>query len=193
MSFSSCFKRKPKKMFLILPERPDDEAAIEPLLDDAFGANRHDKASYAFRQDGPAVANLSFIARSGSRLVGSIRFWPLIVGDTQVPSLLLGPLGVAPTMRNYGIGRGLVCRGHMMALELGYKLVFLVGEEKYYSRFGYKPAQPYGLTMPDEDPARLLVHELQDGALDGVSGSLKAGDCLRPGGLSTDISYQARL
>ncbi|MBC8270383.1 MAG: N-acetyltransferase [Rhodospirillaceae bacterium] len=180
-------------MFLILPERPDDEAAIELLLDDAFGARRHEKASYAFRQDNPPVAGLSFVARSGNRLVGSIRFWPLMVGDTTVPSLLLGPLGVAPEMRNYGIGRGLVCRGHMMAEKLGYKLVFLVGEGKYYSRFGYKPAQPHGLTMPGEDPARLMVHELQVGTLRGVSGELHAGDCLRTGLLNPQPTNQARL
>jgi predicted N-acetyltransferase YhbS len=180
-------------MFLILPEQPNDEADINSLLDDAFGAGRHSKVSYTFRQDGPAVADLSFIARSGNRVVGSIRFWPLIVGDTQVPSLLLGPLGVLPEMHNYGIGRGLVCRGHMMASELGYKLVFLVGEETYYGRLGYQSAQPYGVTMPFEDPTRLLVHELQDDALDCASGSLKVGDCLLSGGLSADINYQASL
>ncbi|NQU56909.1 MAG: N-acetyltransferase [Rhodospirillales bacterium] len=180
-------------MFLILPERPDDKAAIQTLLDTAFGARRHEKASYAFRQDCPTVPNLSFSARSGNRLVGTIRFWPLIVGDSATPTLLLGPLGVAPEMRNYGIGRGLVCRGHMMAHALGYKLVLLVGEEKYYSRFGYKPAQPHGLVMPGEDPARLMVHELEAGALQGVSGEVQAGDCLRSGFMNGEITQQARL
>jgi predicted N-acetyltransferase YhbS len=180
-------------MFLILPERPQDDAAIQTLLDNAFGSQRHAKASYAFRQDGPPVPGLSFSARSGNRLIGCIRFWPLIVGDLATPTLLLGPLGVAPEMRNYGIGRGLVCRGHLMARQLGYKLVLLVGEEKYYGRFGYQPAQPHGLVMAGEDPARLLVHELAPGALQGVSGELQAGDCLRPGGLNMAPTNQASL
>lgn len=180
-------------MFLILPERPEDEAAIETLLDNAFGADRRGKASYAFRRDRPAVAGLSFSARSGNSLVGSIRFWPLVVGDTGTPALLLGPLGVAPEKRNYGIGRGLVRRGHMMALEMGYRLVFLVGEEKYYSRFGYQPAGPHGLVMAGEDPSRLMVHELAAGALQGASGNLQAGDCLRSGVMSAEIRDQARL
>ena len=180
-------------MFLILPERPSDNAAIQTLLDTAFGVNRHAKASYAFRQDGPPVAGLSFSAHSGNRLIGSIRFWPLIVGDLGTPTLLLGPLGVAPEMRNYGVGRGLVCRGHMMARELGYKLVLLVGEEKFYGRFGYQPARPHGLSMAGEDPARLLVHELEPGALQGVSGEVRAGDCLRPGAVNTQPTSQASL
>ncbi len=178
-------------MFLILPERPKDAAAIETLLDNAFGTDRHSKSSYALRQDGPPVAGLSFSARSGDKVVGTIRFWPVTVGDGVTPALLLGPLGVAPDRQNYGIGRGLVCRGHMMAEELGYKLVLLVGEEKYYRRFGYKPAQPYGLIMAGEDPSRLLVHELDAGALSGVSGDLQAGDCLRPGILKADVINQA--
>lgn len=180
-------------MFLILPQRPKDQAAIEILLDNAFGADRFDKASYAFRQQRPAVEGLSFSAHCGSRLVGSIQFWPLIIGHANTPALLLGPLGVAPHMRNYGIGRGLVCRGHMMARELGYKLVLLVGEEKYYSRFGYQPARPHGLTMAGEDPSRLMVHELEKDALQGVSGNLKAGDCVRPGVLNTQMINQASL
>ncbi len=180
-------------MFLISPERPDDAAAIETLLDTVFDTHRHAKASYAYRQDCPAVPELSFSAHCGNRLVGTIRFWPLIIGDNATPALLLGPLGVAPEMRNYGIGRGLVCRGHMMARDLGYKLVLLVGEHKYYSRFGYNPAQPYGLVMPGEDPARLMVYELEKGTLHGVSGAVRSGDCLRPSIMSAEITSQARL
>ncbi|MBL6933194.1 MAG: N-acetyltransferase [Rhodospirillales bacterium] len=178
-------------MFMILPERPNDEAAIETLLDNAFGPERHNKASYAFRQNCPAVAGLSFVARSGDKLVGTIRFWPLTIGDGLTPALLLGPLGVAPERQNYGIGRGLIRRGHLMAEELGYKLVLLVGEEKYYSRFGYEPAHPYGLVMPGEEPARLMVHELEGGTLQRVSGELQAGDSLRPGVLKGDVIRQA--
>lgn len=180
-------------MFMILPERPEDEATIEILLDRAFGPNRHNKASYAFRGDNLPVPGLSFVAKSGAKLVGTIRFWPVIIGDMlSTPALLLGPLGVAPESQNYGIGRGLVTRGHQMAEELGYKLVLLVGEEKYYRRFGYTPAQPHGLFMPGEDPARLMVHELSPGALGGVTGNLQAGDCLRPGDLVRHVSLQAR-
>lgn len=180
-------------MFMILPERPADDAAIETLLDSAFGPDRHAKTSYSFRQDTLPVPGMSFVARTGPHVVGTIRFWPVMLSDGDaVPALLLGPLGVAPERQNYGIGRGLVCRGHMMAEELGYQLVLLVGEEKYYSRFGYKPAAPYGLSMPGEDPARLMVHELKSGALDKVAGDVQSGDCLRPGLLADGFSHQAR-
>ncbi len=179
-------------MFIVLPERPGDEAAIENLLDNAFGPERHNKASYAFRQDFPAVPGLSLCALSGEKLVGTIRLWPITVGDGATPTLLLGPLGVAPERRNYGIGRGLIYRGHMIAQELGYKLVLLVGEEKYYRRFGYKPAQPHGVSMPGEVPSRLLVHEIVPGALHDVAGEIQAGDCLRSGVVKEGLTLQAR-
>ena len=178
-------------MFMILPERPKDGAAIEILLDDVFGAIRQNKASYAYRDENHPEPGLFFIARCGERLVGTIRFWPVSLGHSATPTLLLGPLGVAPDMRNYGIGRGLILRGHMMAEQMGYKLLLLVGDEAYYSRFGYVPASPHGLVMAGEDPTRLLVHELGNDALQGASGQVQAGDCLRPGVIGSGITHQA--
>ena len=178
-------------MLMILPERPQDETAIGTLLDDVFGTTRHKKASYAYRVENPPVPGLSFSARCGERLVGTIRFWPISLGHSPTPTLLLGPLGVAPDMRNYGIGRGLILRGHMMAEQMGYKLLLLVGDEAYYSRFGYEPASPHGLVMAGEDPTRLLVHELGNDALQGASGQVQVGDCLRPGVIGSEITNQA--
>ncbi len=165
-------------MFMILPERPKDRAAIEVLLDQAFGPDRHAKASYGMRGEAPPVPGLSLSARCGDRLVGTIRFWPVRVGDAAAPALLLGPLGVASDMRNYGIGRGLINRGHLAAREMGYGLVLLVGDLSYYRRFGYGPAHPHGLTMPGEDPSRLLAFELAAGSLADASGILSPGESL---------------
>jgi predicted N-acetyltransferase YhbS len=178
-------------MLMILPERPKDGAAIGILLDEVFGATRHKKASYAYRVENPPVPGLSFSARCGERLVGTIRFWPISIGHSATPALLLGPLGVAPDMQNYGIGRSLILRGHMMAEEMGYKVLLLVGEEDYYSRFGYVPASPHGLVMAGEDPTRLLMHELSNDALQGASGQVQAVDCLRLGVIGPGIPYQA--
>ena len=47
--------------------------------------------------------DLSFTARIGTLLVGSVRLSPIRIGDT--PALLLGPLTVEPPFRNRGIGR----------------------------------------------------------------------------------------
>ena len=67
-------------MFQITTERPEDGAAIELLLDQAFGANRESKTSYRYRDGVMPVGGLKLVARStapGSRLLGTLRFWPV--------------------------------------------------------------------------------------------------------------------
>ena len=78
-----------------------------------------------------------------------------------------------------------------MAKEKGYKLILLVGELSYYSRFNYISASPFGLTMKDEDPARLLVHELEFEALNGISGQLQPAEHFRPNMIKKVIMQQA--
>jgi predicted N-acetyltransferase YhbS len=178
-------------MFIILPECSKDREVIEILLDDVFGDTRQHKASYAYRDKNPPVQGLSLSAHCNERLVGTIRFWPIVLGFRETPALLLGPLGVASDMQNFGIGRSLISQGHMMAAEIGYKLVLLVGEETYYGRFGYVSASSHGLFMQGENPTRLMVRELGKGALQEASGHVQAGDCPRPSVIGSGIAYQA--
>jgi len=178
-------------MFVILQERSKDKEAIETLLNVVFGATRHQKASYAYRDENLPVQGLSFSAHCDGKLAGTIRFWPISLGLRETSALLLGPLGVAPDMQNFGIGRSLISQGHMMAAEMGYKLVLLVGEAAYYGRFGYVSASSHGLFMEGENPNRLLVCELGKGALQEASGNVQAGDCPPVGVKETGIAYQA--
>jgi predicted N-acetyltransferase YhbS len=91
------------------------------------------------------------------------------IGST--PALLLGPLTVEPPFRAHGIGRKLLERALADAKAQGHRLVFLVGDEPYYGRVGFKRVPKKQVTMPGPvDPARLLVAELAPGAFEGVSG-----------------------
>ena len=130
---------------LIEPERPGDGAAIEALLDEAFGADRHKKQSYRFRQHVGPIEALSLVARDGERVVGTIRQWPLVIAGTapssipvMTPALLLGPIGVAADRRNERIGDRLMRESLRLADELGHGIVLLVGDLSYYGRFGFR-------------------------------------------------------
>ena len=69
----------------------------------------------------------------------------------------------------------LLLEGVARARDAGFAFVLLVGDMPYYGRFGFKPAAPGTIHLPGPvDPARLLVLELEDGALDGVSGQVSA-------------------
>lgn len=166
-------------MLDLAAEQPADAAAVEALLDAAFGPDRLAKRSYAYRDGVPPVAGLCFVVReagprsvaSTGRIVGSIRYWPVSVGG--VAALLLGPLAVDPRRQGTGIGATLVYHTIDRAAREGWPFVLLVGEPAYYRRFGFRGAAPWGLAMPGEQAHRLLVRPLRAGVLEGIGGAVE--------------------
>jgi len=156
----------------ILPETPSDAQAIERLHERTFGPGRYVLSAYRLREHVDHVLDLSFTARIGTLLVGSVRQLPVCVGDTK--ALLLGPLTVEPPFRKRGVGRALLDRALKDAKARGHRLVLLVGDEAYYSRVGFKAIPKGRATMPGPvDYNRLLVAELVDGAFSDVSGAIR--------------------
>ena len=156
----------------IVAETPGDATAIERLHERTFGPGRYAKTAYRLREQAPHSLDLSFTARTGTLLVGSVRLSRIVVGDTK--ALLLGPLTVEPVFRERGVGQALIERALKEAAAKGHKLVLLVGDEPYYGKAGFKPVPPGLATMPGPvDPARLLVAELSEGAFEGVSGAIR--------------------
>lgn len=156
----------------ILPETPKDAQAIERLLERTFGPGRFVLSAYRLREHVDHLLDLSFTARIGTLLVGSVRQLPICVGDT--PALMLGPLTVEPPFRGRGVGRKLLERALGDARAKGHRLVLLVGDEPYYARVGFKPVPKGRATMPGPvNYDRLLVAELAEGAFDHVSGAIR--------------------
>jgi predicted N-acetyltransferase YhbS len=163
-----------KPEFQIKPEPAALAGAVERLYDDVFGPARFHKASYQYRDGVEAVRELSWIALEGDRLVGVIRYWPILVGETGHPALLLGPLAIAPDKAGKGIGRALMFKTLELAAQHGHDLVLLVGDVDYYKRFGFVPATPHGFVMPGETrPDRLQVAPLKDNVLGQIAGELR--------------------
>ena len=156
----------------ILPETAADAVAIERLHERTFGPGRYAKSAYRLRESRGHVLALSFTARVGSLLIGSVRLTPICIGDT--PALLLGPLTVQPPFRAHGVGGRLIERALKDAEAAGHTLVVLVGDEPFYGKSGFKRIPKGQVKMPGPvDPARLLVAELKAGAFDGVSGMIR--------------------
>ena len=156
----------------ILPETEDDALAIDRLHERTFGPGRFARTAYRIREGIAHDLTLSYTARVGTLLVGSLRLSPVRIGDT--PALLLGPLTIEPPFRDRGIGLALMQRALADARERGHKLMILVGDEPYYARVGFKRVPRGRVKMPGPvDPARLLVAELVDGAFEGVKGAVR--------------------
>jgi predicted N-acetyltransferase YhbS len=150
-------------------EAQGDAAAIERLNERAFGPGRYAKTAYRLREQVAHSLDLSFTARVGTLLVGSVRLSPVRIGEAK--ALLLGPLTVEPPFRERGIGQALMERALKNAKEKGHKLVVLVGDEPYYRKAGFKRMPKGQVTLQGPvDPARMLVAELEEGAFAGVSG-----------------------
>ena len=157
----------------ILPEAPDDAVAIDRLNERTFGPGRYAKTAYRLREKVAHGLDVSFTARIGTLLVGSVRLSPIRIGEAK--ALLLGPLTVEPAFRERGVGQALIERALRDAAAKGHRLVILVGDEPYYGKCGFKRVPPGRAIMPGPvDPARLLVAELVEGAFDGVSGPVRA-------------------
>ena len=157
--------------YQIVPERPDDAAHIDPLLDLTFGFERNQKTVYRLREGVPPVHGLCFSAISpAGGLLGSLRFWPVSIAE-QARAILLGPLTVEPALQGAGIGRALVRHGLTEAKRLGEQICLVVGAPSYYGPFGFTNAGLAGLILPGPvEPERFQVLEIVPEALFGLSG-----------------------
>jgi predicted N-acetyltransferase YhbS len=156
----------------IAAERPGDQPAIEKLYERTFGPGRFARSAYRLREKNAHKRELSFTARVGTLLVGSVRLTPVRIGTT--PALLLGPLTVEPPFRGHGIGSQLIKAALAAAEKVGTCLVLLVGDEPYYGRMGFKKIAKGRVSLPGPvDPDRVLVAELVAGAFEGVEGPVR--------------------
>jgi predicted N-acetyltransferase YhbS len=150
----------------ILPETAGDATSIERLHERTFGPGRFARSAYRVREGRGHVLDLSFTARIGTLLVGSVRLTPIAIGET--------PLTVEPPFREHGVGSALIERALHAAKAAGHKLVVLVGDEPFYRKNGFKRIPKGQVKLPGPvDPARLLVAELTPGAFDGVAGTIR--------------------
>jgi predicted N-acetyltransferase YhbS len=159
--------------YAIRAERGSDIAARESLLDVCFGAARHARTCQRLRDGRLPAKGLAFSAVHQGRLVGTIRLWHVDAGGRA--ALMLGPLAVDPAARELGIGAELMKHAIAAATTLGHGAIILLGDEPYYSRFGFSSANMEALSLPGPfERNRLLGLELRAGTLGGAAGMIVA-------------------
>ena len=123
----------------IRSEQPSDSEAIERLHERAFGPGRFARTASRLREGAP---HLSIVLHRAGRHAAR-RLGPSDAGDGgREPALMLGPLTVEPAFEGRGIGAALIRRSLEAAKQNGHSLVLLVGDEPYYSRFGFGRVPP---------------------------------------------------
>src|SRR5260370_35763003 len=103
----------------ILAETPADAVPIERLHERTFGPGRYSRTAFRIREQIEHRLDLSFTARIGTLMVGSVWLTPVCIGDT--PALLLGPPTIAPPFPERGIGPVRMERALRNAEETGHE------------------------------------------------------------------------
>ncbi len=117
----------------------------------AFGSEVEPQLVLDLLDDQSAKPILSLLAFKDEVPVGHILFTKALI-ESNEPSpftYILAPIAVRPEYQGQGIGSSLVEEGLKRLHEMGAELVFVLGHERYYPRFGFVPnASGFGFMPP---------------------------------------------
>ena len=139
-----------------------DLTAVQQLHHQTLGPSFAQSASSKLRLATGDDHLIHLVAREEGGVVGSIQLRRVCLGgigcDDGQKVAFLGPLVTAAYYQGMGLGSKLIDYGLSLLQREQYHTVFLVGNENYYSRFGFRSVRPHNITLPDgHDGDRLLV------------------------------------
>ena len=144
-------------MLKIRQENKNDYEEVYNVIKKAFEVAEHSDGNehnlvIALRKSNNFIPELSLVAINDNKIVGYILFTKIKIGKYE--ELALAPLGVLPEYQRQGIGSELIKEGHKIAKKLGYHYSIVLGNEKYYTKFGYVPAIKYEIKSPFDVPSQ---------------------------------------
>ncbi len=158
----------------IRAERPGDVAAVRRVVEAAFKGKAEADLVDTLRAAGKF--SVALVAAQGRTVAGFCLLTDVeIAGNGLKPrGAGLAPLAVRPTFQGRGVGRMLVRAALERAREAGYGFVCLLGDPRYYRRFGFRAGGTLGLACEFAAPAEaFMAIELAPGALAGVTGTVR--------------------
>lgn len=163
---------------LLRVEEIRDRRAVEELVRDAFwnvyepGAHEH-WLLHELRKTEDFVPSLSVVAIDQMhRIVGYVAYSKAklkLDGGSEKTLLCLGPIAVTPDWQKRGVGSQLIETTIQMACQEGWGAITLMGDPRYYRRFGFRVAERWDIRASNDMWATgHLMLEL-------ISGFLEAG------------------
>lgn len=163
----------------IRQEQESDYRAVEELTREAFwnlnapGCCEH-ALLHKLREHEDFLRELDLVAELDGVLAGHIaysRAWIEREDNSRFEVLCFGPVSVRPDVQGKGVGSALIKHSLRLAKQAGYRAVCILGDPRYYSRFGFHCGERYDIRMADGLYAvPLQVLELRSGAMSGVAG-----------------------
>lgn len=130
-------------MIEIRDESPRDWRAIYNVISSAFGQLAEAELVERLREAGDSV--ISLVADEDGQLVGHVLLSKMVA---PFPALALAPVSVVPTRQRSGIGSTLIERAVNRARDEGWTAIFVLGDPKYYERFGFDREAAAGFRSP---------------------------------------------
>jgi putative acetyltransferase len=127
--------------FVIRDQTEADFAAVHALVIAAFKTAPYACGREQFVIDAlwrTGAATLALVAEDAGAIVGQAAFSKVKVGGADVGWHGCGPLSVAPERHKQGVGGALMRAGLERLRALGAKGCVVVGDPRYYPRFGFK-------------------------------------------------------
>ncbi len=140
--------------FTVRPEQCGDEDSIEAVTHAAFEEAEHRSGTEALivsELRAAAALTLSLVAEHKRAVVGHVAVSPIHIDGSLANWFGLGPISVVPAWQRKSVGTSLMNAALKALRERGAGGCVLLGDPRYYARFGFKnePA----LVLPDVPPA----------------------------------------
>ncbi len=126
----------------IRDESPGDFSSIDEVNRSAFEHDPHslhNEQAIARALRAAGLLTISLVAELDGQVVGHVAISPVSISDGTPGWYGLGPVAVAPACQGRGIGQKLVQAALGRLRSLGGAGCVVLGNPKYYSRFGFRP------------------------------------------------------
>ena len=161
-------EKEPKETIRLEEEK--DHIKVENIVRDAFwnvyrpGAYEH-YIVHNLRNDSSFIKDLAYIIEKNDKIIGHINYSngslniyrknrygvDIKVSEGRKKATVLGPIAIDSKYQSHGYGSKLIRHTLNLAEEMGIPFVFVIGDENYYSRFGFESASKYNIYLEGTD------------------------------------------
>lgn len=142
------------QLMIIRPEALKDSLAIRTLTNAAFMGVEHSSQTEGAIVDALRAADalaMCLVAEQDGLVIGHVAFSPVLINGADIGWVGLGPVSVSPSFQSRGVGSMLINEGLGRLATRGAQGCVVLGEPKFYSRFGFR--SDHALSYGDVPPA----------------------------------------
>jgi putative acetyltransferase len=151
-------------------EAPTDRAAIHAVHAASFPTTYEADLVDALRLAGRLA--ISLVAAVRDDVVGHVAFSPVGMPGAM-DGVGLAPVAVLPAFRRRGIAAQLIRDGLAECARRDHGFVVVLGDPRYYGRFGFTPARAFRLRDEYEGGDAFQALELRPGAIPAAGGLVR--------------------